>query len=789
MADNFKLPNAINFDLNNLFYDQNSLLNGTDLFSGNSRILQTKWDTIGNIQFYELSNQKWHVGNPCGEGILGGINHNIQKLFEVLKTVQKFNDVYVQGTINKIQKLQGKIRSIISAITGILKTLIQRLRNWIFNKIKGLIEKALEKLLPPLLKTIKESLSEAIFDQLFCAFEKIIKGLFDLVGDFVYSLIGQIINAPLCAIEQWTNALINKLVNQIDSALEPIFDQINDILSGVAQISGSVSSAISTILGFQGFLCGQPDCPILQEFVNDLNGSVSPTAIDNFNKFNFGISDTFAGEITQTANGWLDDFFGPDSNTSQSPGECYTGTFECGIPQIILFGGGGSGAVAQTVVNKIGQVVGANLLSGGSGYKSPPFVSIVDPAGCGVNASGYAILGEGGDNEDEVVEIVITDDGSDYSDNYNGGAPVISSFLGSPNPLVVGNSVSIRWDVSNTDIVSLDVPGYENLPLIGEVIVPVTSNDVSFSPGEDSTTKTFTLTATKINLDSTPQQTTKTFILTVLKDGTSTDLQINTSPPEIISFTASPTSVNPGDIINLSWQSLNSTSVSLNVDGLSSLPSNGSVSVVIPSNYSFPSGGGNGTNIYTLTATNSNAPTGNQTDTESVSVYILKPSVILGGDQDEDGEEEDGGGDGDGAVQDVVDGGIQQNNDTSGTGNNNAVSTIIGVDIINTGIGYTPGDMVSVDGGNNGSEFELQTNEIGQVVGINIISPGYGFTTIPRLSIESSNGLGAEFRVRLKFIPLNEFLRNTKIQTIDPNKLVQVVDCVGTTRATINNPL
>jgi hypothetical protein len=28
-----------------------------------------------------------------------------------------------------------------------------------------------------------------------------------------------------------------------------------------------------------------------------------------------------------------------------------------------------------------------------------------------------------------------------------------------------------------------------------------------------------------------------------------------------------------------------------------------------------------------------------------------------------------------------------------------------------------------------------------------------------------------------------------KLQTIDPNKLVQVVDCVGTSRATINNPL
>jgi len=779
----FKLPNAINLDLNNLTYDEQALLSGVDLFANGGetgRILQTKWDTIGNIDFLTLSQETWYVGNPCGDGTLGAINNQLLKLFETLKTVQKFNDVYVQGTINKIQNLQGKIKSIISAISGILKTLIQRLRNWILNQVKGLIEKALEKLLPPLLKTIKESLSEAIFDQLFCAFENIIKSLFDLVGDFVYSLIGQIINAPLCAIENWTNSLINNLVNQIDATLGPIFDQINDILSGVAQISGSVSSAINYILGFQGFLCGQPNCPELKEFINDLNASVSPTAIDNFNKFNFGISDTFAGEITQTANGWLDDFFGPDSNTSQSPGSCYTGTFECGIPQIVIFGGGGSGAIAQAVVNNIGQVIGANLLNGGSGYTSTPFVSIIDPAGCGSNASAYSVMGDNGDS-DSVAEIVINDPGNGYENTYVGGSPVITSFLGSPNPLIVGNSISLSWDIVNADNISLNIPGYENLPLIGSASVVVNLSDVSFPAGETQTTKTFTLTAQKSNQDSSPQVVSRNFILTVLQEGSSTTTQINTQTPSINNFSASPLSVNPGDIVTLSWQSINSTSTSINVSGLEALPPNGSVSVVIPADYTFPSGGGNGTETYTLTATNSNAPSGSQTDTESISVTILKPPVlegdITGGGGGAGGETGGAGGATGGAGGEIG---------SDGTGNNDAISIIGGVDVINTGIGYTPGDTVIVDGGNNGAEFELQTNPIGQIIGINILSSGYGFTTIPRLIINSPTGLGAEFRTRLRFIPINQFLRDMRLQTVDPNKLVQVVDCVGTTRATIN---
>ena len=140
-------------------------------------------------------------------------------------------------------------------------------------------------------------------------------------------------------------------------------------------------------------MCGEPNCPDIKEFKLGPWGGPSPAQVDSFNNFNFGISPNFPGEITKGVNDALDDFFGEDSQTSVSPGNCYTGSFECGIPQIVLFGGGGSGAAAQVVINKIGQVIGSNLLSGGSGYTSTPFVSVEDPAGCGNNASASAVLG------------------------------------------------------------------------------------------------------------------------------------------------------------------------------------------------------------------------------------------------------------------------------------------------------------------------------------------------------------------------------------------------------------
>ena len=75
----------------------------------------------------------------------------------------------------------------------------------------------------------------------------------------------------------------------------------------------------------------------------------------------------------------------------------------------------------------------------------------------------------------------------------------------------------------------------------------------------------------------------------------------------------------------------------------------------------------------------------------------------------------------------------------------------------------------------------METNELGQIVGVKVVDPGYGFTRIPLIRINSQQGVGAEFRTRLNFIPLNQFVEDKKLEmeSIDPSKLVRVIDCVG----------
>ena len=783
----------------------------------------TKWADLAQKSDYE-----WNIGSTdCKSGTIGAINTNVSKLFIFLKRVKKYGDTakeYIDVATGKVKNLQRMVSKVTRAIAGVLKTITQRIRNWILNKLRKMIDAAINTFFPRLLQTIKDSFIGVILDQIFCVFGKISKALTGLVGDFLYSLIGQVINAPLCAIERWTNALINNLVNKIDNMLAPVFGKITDMLGGGLKIIGSVMGVINKILGFEGFLCGNPKCAEVETFKNSLWGGPDPKHLQDFKEFSF-IDPDFVDQAEETVDTQVTNFLGrigiggSDAvNPAESPGECYAGSFECGLPQVVLFGGGGTGAVVNAVVNEIGEVIGSNLINGGSGYTSPPFVSIVDPAGCGENSSAYAEIEDG-----SVIDIVIVNPGDGYGGDYTGGAPVINSFVAAPNPVIVGQVVSMSWDVINADSVSLNVEGYDEMALIGSVNIPIEPDSVFFQPDSDFTTVTYTLTARKINENSEEQITQQDFIVTVLKAGTAPpSTGPNTLPPVIDQFFAEPGAGDtlqnidlnttgftlPGDVITLTWQTTNTTDVSLNVDGYTSLQEDGAVNIVIPPDIEIPEGSNGIFITYALTAVNNNAPESNNTAINTLQVLVKKhpdAEVIPGTTpSDESGTSTDpttgivitpGGTpitDDDDVVTTpqpgVTDPSIEITEGTpqSPSDSGNGISVIGGIDIIDTGIGYTTDDDIEIingggDGSNNGGEIALETNELGQIVGVKVVDPGYGFTRIPLIRINSQQGVGAEFRTRLNFIPLNQFVEDKKLEmeSIDPNKLVRVIDCVG----------
>jgi hypothetical protein len=155
------------------------------------------------------------------------------------------------------------------------------------------------------------------------------------------------------------------------------------------------------------------------------------------------------------------DIFGSATSIPSANG-CYTGPpTTCSSPIVSIFGGGGSGATAIPLMGAIngltGSVIGAKLTGGGSGYKFPPFVEIVDNCNQGYGAVARATINDAG----EVDSIYIVSEGENYpidtiqnyvvtnvlienfGENYTSNDTVTDNF-GNNYPIQVSNGIIVK---------------------------------------------------------------------------------------------------------------------------------------------------------------------------------------------------------------------------------------------------------------------------------------------------------------------------------------------------------
>lgn len=371
----------------------------------------------------QLLNQERSLPDPCGESTLAKVSVELTRFFKTLKSIKKYGELYIYGTVNKLAKIRDLIAATSEIIAAVLKILVERIRSWLMEQIRRAIEAVMDLIFNTLGSMIKDALIDEIVKAIMCKFDDIIKGLSKLVTEFLFALVQNVVNPVFCAVDQFVNSLINNLAAQIDRAIAPLLASINDVLGGVVQVAGSVFQAIDFVLGFEQFLCTAPDCPKIKSYT----GSDGPTKseTDDFNNF-LNVPDS--GQVIGAATGWINNFaaFGTTLGDAPTIGlNCDTNPFQCGPPQIEIFGGGGVGATARAVVNRLGQIIGADMSAFGSGYTSPPYVTFYDTCGKGSNASGYSVINDDG----EVIKIVIVNSGVDYPNTVTGldefGNPII----------------------------------------------------------------------------------------------------------------------------------------------------------------------------------------------------------------------------------------------------------------------------------------------------------------------------------------------------------------------------
>lgn len=111
-------------------------------------------------------------------------------------------------------------------------------------------------------------------------------------------------------------------------------------------------------------------------------------------------------------------------------------------PTVTITGGGGTGATAVATVNLAGNVTGITMTNKGSGYVSKPTVTLTGPYGSGAAASAIVnIAPSGAQKLEDCVYYVVTDEYNVYKclDNNNNAESTYKPFGTTPEPITLSD--------------------------------------------------------------------------------------------------------------------------------------------------------------------------------------------------------------------------------------------------------------------------------------------------------------------------------------------------------------
>jgi hypothetical protein len=357
----------------------------------------------------------------------------IQKVEETQRRAQNWSYwVNARGTelasgVFRTDTLDIDIQKSAEFISGKIKDILNGIREFISELIDEEISK-FYKLLFPQEEKILEKAHDGAIDLITCLFNKIIANLIKIIGDLLKSIVGKIVNATTCAVENILSSILGQLLGLITGTLNSILGPITSLVGSAIDFAGDILGFVSQILGF--FLCDeQSACPENTEWSSWGGASSSKTTLD-FNKiFNK------TKEISEKSKKVVDpnnfDFnldFG-----SVFEDTCNVGPIFCGPPTVDFFGGGGRGARGNAIISATGSILGIDIISSGGGYTRPPSVNFADACGKGNGAKARARINKDGGLE----EIIIDNPGSGYLSGFDGSRGGDGRVYATPEQIVI----------------------------------------------------------------------------------------------------------------------------------------------------------------------------------------------------------------------------------------------------------------------------------------------------------------------------------------------------------------
>ena len=354
--------------------------------------------------------------SPCEENEISNISNSIKDFTRKIQTLKQLNDqaTYINPAIGAIVDINSEVQLATNRIHKSMKKLVRRGRSWVISETMDKFNKTLEEKTDIFNQAPAQLAQKNLQNTIFCNFEKIIDQLKDYLSKSLENMIGQVLDVPICGVENFMSDMFGQLNNIIDTNLGGLFTQLNNIQGGgIALPSETFSKAIK----FANIITNVLDCDNLD--------CAKPMTFSSKNGISESIEDNFSEIISKAGlksklNSFIDTVDGMIEADPSAP-NCDTNVLKCGPPRVDFLGGGGQGASGSAIVNALGNIIGVAINGPGFGFEQPPILSFYDSCDKGFGAGGYPVMGEvtdpNGNKSLGVTGVVITSPGQDYLPN------------------------------------------------------------------------------------------------------------------------------------------------------------------------------------------------------------------------------------------------------------------------------------------------------------------------------------------------------------------------------------
>ena len=407
-------------------------------------------ETISKQEQTSRENRVVDSFSPCEENEIANISNSIKDFTRKIQTLQQLNDqaTYINPAIGSIVDINSEVQLATNRIHKSMKKLVRRGRSWVISETMDKFNKTLEEKTDIFNQAPAQLAQKNLQNTIFCNFEKIIDQLKDYLSKSLENMIGQVLDVPICGVENFMSDMFGQLNNIIDTNLGGLFTQLNNIQGGGIALPSEI---FSKAIKFANIITNVLDCDNLD--------CAKPMTFSTKNGISEAIEDNFSEIISKAGlksklNSFIDDVDNMIEADPSAP-NCDTNVLKCGPPRVDFLGGGGQGASGSAIVNALGNIIGVAINGPGFGFEQPPILSFYDSCDKGFGAGGYPVMGNVSHSRDDDGNELFDDQGNPiYSPDPNGTElGVVGVVITSPGQDYLPNTTETDLDGNIKDVV------------------------------------------------------------------------------------------------------------------------------------------------------------------------------------------------------------------------------------------------------------------------------------------------------------------------------------------------